>query len=85
MYASKTLLSKLQVLHNTAIRIILKLKARTNVSEQEKSLVPLPLRHRRKLHALQFAYTMQCVSTRSNSLHSKNEESERKWKRIQSF
>lgn len=57
-YASKTLLSKLQVLQNKAIRNILRLKARTNVSEHEKALGLLPLQNRRKLHTLQFAYTL---------------------------
>lgn len=57
-YASKALLNKLQVLQNKAIRIIYKLKSRTNVTEYENSISLLPLAHRRQLHVLQFAYSL---------------------------
>lgn len=56
--ASNAILSKLQIVQNKAIRIIHKLKARTNINDRENALDLLPLYCGRQLHILQFAYTL---------------------------
>lgn len=55
---SPTLLSKLQVLQNKAIRVICRLKARTNVDAYYDSFGLLPLINQRHLHILQYAYSL---------------------------
>lgn len=70
MYTSNTMLSKLQVLQNKAIRIIIRQKARTNVREHERSLGLLPLSCRRKLRTIQFVYTLSFDSNLIDTQHS---------------
>lgn len=54
---NKTLINKLQVLQNSAIRIICKLPKRTNTEQDELNLKLLPLTKRRLLHSIQLAAT----------------------------
>lgn len=54
--ANKTLINKLQVLQNSAIRIVCKLPKRANTQHDETDLGLLPLSKRRQLHCIQLAY-----------------------------
>ena len=64
-------LKKLNTLQNKAIRIIGKMRKRTNTDEKRNKLKILELKKRRLIHSLQYAYKLSQIQTQ-RKVHGKN-------------